>query len=381
VELVSAFEAVALLGVLLWVQARRNSDTALFYALLLAAPVFIAFKNGFVRQDMHIIIFFCFMELALALVLLTVQMDRERAWRVAPLILLSVLIWQDQVFGSSARFTVETASGLSSARAVHAALQPGRLRQRLHAYGLRAFPESERLEPELVQAIGDSPVASLSASFTNLAAAGLRVSLYPVIQRYSAFTPRLDKLNAGWVRDKGPKFLVFDGDSIDERDPWAETPAMWLEIYRWYDARLLGSTDLLFERRAVPRFGRLEPVSHFKAGFPLELRPPASHEPLFWTMSCGYSALGRIEKLLFRVPGTFVSVVERGGHSRRVRVMPEVLVSPVPGNYWPGDLAQFASVFKPDPTPDFAVDKIVFDGFGMSAYSAACEVEFLRTAR
>jgi hypothetical protein len=307
-------------------------------------------------------------------------MDNPGAWPFIPLVLLSVVVWQDQVLGSSPRFVFDTVTGVSSLRAAWGAIRIDSLRQRLSA-SLAAFPESERLEPEIIQAIGDSPVASMSVSFTDVAAAGLRVSLYPVFQRYSAFTPYLDRLNAAWVRDRGPRFLVFGGFAIDQRDAWAETPAMWLEVYRWYDARLLGSQNLLFERRAVPRFAALERISHLKVGFPVELRPPVSQGPVFWTMKCGYSAFGRLEKLLFRIPGIFVSVFERGGNSRRVRVIPEVLVSPVPGNYWPGDLAQFATVFAPDSSPGFAVDRIAFDGFGMSAYSAGCEVDFLRPVR
>jgi hypothetical protein len=379
-ELASAFELVCLFAAILCVQSRRNLDAGRFYALFLAVPMFVAFKNGFVRQDMHILIFFCFMELAFSLVLLTVQVDKESAWRITPLVIISVLVWQNQVLSSSPRDIALTVGGVSSARALAGALRLDRLRQTLRST-LAAFPEPERLEPEILAVIGNSPVASLSPTFTNVAAAGLPISLYPVVQRYSAYTPYLDSLNAAWVRDKGTRFLVFDGSTIDERDAWAETPAMWLEIYRWYDTRLQGSRNLLFERRAAPRFARLEPISRLRVSFPVELRPPASHDGVFWTMKCGYSALGRVEKLLFRIPPIFVTIVERGGNNRRVRIIPELLVSPVAGNYWPGDPAQFAALLEHDSAPVFSVDKIVFGSEGMSAYSAGCDVEFLRLVR
>lgn len=70
---------------------------------------------------------------------------------------------------------------------------------------------------------------------------------------------------------------MFDGKAIDERDAWAETPAMWLEIYRWYDTRFLGTRNLLLVRRAAPRFGALETIGKSKMG--LFRRPvnPAFH--------------------------------------------------------------------------------------------------------
>ncbi|HEY6346657.1 MAG TPA: hypothetical protein VIY49_34635 [Bryobacteraceae bacterium] len=105
----------------------------------------------------------------------------------------------------------------------------------------------------------------------------MHLTLYPTVQRYEAWTPWLDRWNAAWIRDKGPRCLVFDGKAIDERDAWAETPAMWLEIYRWYDTRFLGTRNLLLVRRAAPRFGALETIGKSKMG--LFRRPvnPAFH--------------------------------------------------------------------------------------------------------
>ena len=49
---------------------------------------------------------------------------------------------------------------------------------------------------------------------------------------------------------------------------------MWLEVYRWYDTRLLGPRNLLLERRAEPRFTSLETIGRFRLTFPGELRLP-----------------------------------------------------------------------------------------------------------
>jgi len=95
------------------------------------------------------------------------------------------------------------------------------------------------------------PVASLSIGYNNAVVDDLNLVLYPVLQRYSAYTAYLDSLNADWIRDKGPRFLIFAGISIDGRHPWTETPAMWVELYRWCNTRLLGKHNLLLERRAL----------------------------------------------------------------------------------------------------------------------------------
>jgi hypothetical protein len=380
IELVSALEAAVVLAILLGLQAGTLPQAARFYALLIAIPLFVSFKHGFIRQDNHIVNFFCFVALALALVSLTVNLQSRNARRVASLVILFFVIWQDNVGRYSEMSAVNQATGRDSLWMLWGALRFNRLRQR-QASAISDFPEHSRIEPALIDAIGDSPIASMSFNFTNLAAARLRLALYPVVQRYSAYTPYLDGLNADWIREKRPRFLLFDGEPFDERDPWAETPAMWLEVYRWYNTRLLGPRNLLLERRAEPRFTGLETIARYRIAFPGELRLPVSRDPVFWTMKCDYSVKGRLQKLLFRIPSVFISVHETSGITRTARVIPAVLASPVLGNYLPGALSQFAALFQPGVDPGYSVDRILFQGPGTSSYTSTCEVETLRPAR
>jgi hypothetical protein len=198
--------------------------------------------------------------------------------------------------------------------------------------------------------------------------------LYPVIRRYAAYTPYLDSLNAAWIREHGPEFLVFDGASIDDRDPWAETPAMWLEVYRWYDTRLLGSRNLLLQRRSQPRFKALQEFARLSMTFPGELRLPVSDELAFWTMHCAYNIRGRLENMLLSGPMVFMSVTEQNGAARSKRVVPVMLTSPVPGKYLPGNRAEFADLFRQDAHPSYRVTRISFDTPERGTYHPSCDV-------
>lgn len=375
VEILSAVEAAAVLAIfvgLLWVTAPGK---ARFYVLFLAGPLFVSFKHGFTRQDYHIINFFCFLALALALVSLAVNMWGERFRPLLFLMTLFFVMWQDNVGRYPEVSVASQVTGLGAAKMLWGAARFDRLRKRLDS-SIAAFPEESRIEPELDAIVGDSPVASLSAQFTDLFAGHMLLELYPVVQRYSAYTPYLDGLNAAWIRDKGPRFLVFDGKSIDERDAWAETPATWLEVYRWYGTRLLGSRNLLLERRTQPRFSRLETFHSFRIAMPGELRLPASFDAVFWTMQCDYTTKGKMLKLLFRIPPASMNVHETGGVSRSARIIPGVFTAPVLGNYLPRSLAQFAVLFQPGGAPEQRVDSIQFEAG--SAYASTCAVDLLR---
>ena len=207
----------------------------------------------------------------------------------------------------------------------------------------------------------------------------LNLVLYPVIERYSAYTPYLDKMEADWIREKGPRFLIFDGQAIDGRNAWAETPAMWLEVYRWYNTRLLGVHNLLLERRKEPRFSRFESGGHSRIQFRNDIiQMPPAQQPSFWTMQCALTTTGNVRKELFRVTAVTMTVETSDGRNSVFRVLPEMFTSPTMGNYLPGNLAEFAEVFDADSSPKFSVNRLTFGGPGISSYGPDCDFEVLR---
>ena len=122
---------------------------ARFHALLIAIPLFVSFKHGFVRQDAHIVNFFCFVAVALALASLTVSLHGKTMQRVVFLMILFLVIWQDnvgRVWGMSA---VTEATGVRAVQMLWGALRFDRLKQKLDS-SVEAFPEDLRIEPELV---------------------------------------------------------------------------------------------------------------------------------------------------------------------------------------------------------------------------------------
>lgn len=372
-EFLAAFEALVLLIIALLVVARRDRKLPLFLSLLLVVPLFVSFKHGFVRQDAHIQHYFCFVALALALCALIAPLNRERATVVfAAITVLMVLIWQDNVARTGPGFALMS-TGLKTPLNLWNVLHHGRERALLQS-GQPILPPEQQVEPEIAAIVQHEPIASLSETYTNVYTSHLNLVLYPIIQRYQAATPYLDDLNAAWVRDHGPRFLLFDGKSVDGRHPWVETPAMWLEVYRWYDTRLAGSRNLLLERRANPRFVHLEPVAHFSLLREQELQLPASTQPVYWSMKCSLSAAGNLRALFFRVLEVNMTVQKRD-RSDVFRVALAVADAPSPGQL-PGNLDEFAKFFAANDSY-FGVRKFKFGGPGASAYEPVCPVTFL----
>jgi hypothetical protein len=139
--------------------------------------------------------------------------------------------------------------------------------------------------------------------------------------------------------------------------------------------RLLGSRNLLLERREEPRFRRLKSLGRTTISPAAGIRFPASRTPLFWTMNCPLSARGKIRKLVFRIPKVNAIKTTCAGERISQRVLMDVLSSPVMRNFQPVSLTELATLFEDD-APNCQVDAIRFEG-AVRSYSQTCEVEFL----
>ena len=374
VEFGGVAEVILCIGAFLFVRTRADRRIAWFFVALLTIPLLISVKHGFTRQDTHVINFFCFGGLALGLIALAMPLNGRRA-PIAFLVLLSygLISLEYMIARIGPNDTAGEISGLRGASMALGALRPADVRATLRARS-QSFAAEARVEPPMRALIADSPVASLSVVYSGALLDGLNLKLYPVVQRYSAYTPYLDRLNAAFIRDKGPRFLLFDGLTIDHRHPWTETPAMWLEVYRWYNTRLLGDHSLLLERRTAPRFEQLKVVGHLEMSITSPLDFSASPTAVFWTMRCRMNFQGSLQKMLFRIPEVTMRL---GNQDKPFRIIPEVMDSPMLAEHLPSSLSEFASVLDEVPVPVPNVKRIQFGGPGLTTYGPACQVEFL----
>jgi hypothetical protein len=295
-------------------------------------------------------------------------------------LLCFAILWQDYVARNDLKGAIASISGIRTPLLVWNALHFNHLRRSLDTEGRENYSADARIEPDIKSIVDREPVAFLSNVYSNALIDDINLVLSPVLQRYAVSTPYLDRLNATWIRDKGPRFLIFDGGTIDGRHPWTESPATLAEVYRWYNTRKLGAHNLLLQRRAEPRFSHFEPIGHLTARFGKEVPMPASPDPVFWTMQCSLNKTGKLRALLFRVPEVTMAVNAGDGRTRSFRVLLPMLGVPSPGNYLPSSLAEFAGFFSERENSDSSVVKLEFGGLGEAAYQQYCEMEFLRLA-
>jgi hypothetical protein len=378
-ELAAALLVLVAILLLIWVQG--DSRVARFYLLLLFLPLIFALKHGFVRQPDHITNFFCFAALAIGLISLHANFSGWRTFAVVavviplPIICLPQLVSYKNVLGDMTGLRVIRSMALAFRSAAHGQT-PASERALMGAQAPRPL-----VEPDLRAILSDSPVSVLSLNYSAAYFDNLNLKIYPVVQLYSAWTPFLDQMSAEWIRTKGPRYLLFDGVTIDGRHPWAQTPALWAEVYRDYETLLLTDHNLLLQRRRAPRFTALETVRSFPVSFPGELAPPPAEAAEFWSLSCHMTAAGYLRKLLFRVLPVTMNIEFDDGRQKRFRSIMDVIGSPVLGQGLPSTLPEFAAVFAPDPSPSPRVRKLVFGGPGAASYQSQCVARWIRIAQ
>jgi len=370
--------ALALLFAVFGLLKAANREAAQFFVLILAVPIMFALRHALVRQDSwHVTQFFCFATLALALIALTVPFRRPFVEGLsATVLLLFFYLWWGTV---AARSFPAAASFLSGSKV------PGLIWDSLHYSSLdRSLREAAQrnarefgLEPAIREIVGHEPVGFLSANYDRALGDDLNLSLFPVVQNYSAYTPYLDERNADWVTSRGPRFLVFENLAIDDRHVWTEAPATWAAAYRWYQTRAVGKRHLLLERRDQPRFGHFESIRSSTMQFGESIVVPTSVDPLFWTMHCSLNREGKLRALFLSVPEVTMAVHYENGHKKTFRSLEQE--GPSPGNL-PVNLAQFAHMFDGRPSPDTAVQSLQFGGPGGSSYQQTCLLQFFRMA-
>jgi len=380
-QVYSCIAVLALVSAALMAQYRSAALETRFVCWMLSPILAISVKHGFVRGDgIHTANFFCFAALVLGLVYLSTHLKGKQTAIAVAVAVLFVMIWQPNVVPiMGADPVLLEASGLRPLElAASAAFSTSFVQNKLQASSMAYYKET-RMESELRDMIGNAEVASLSNEYNWAAMDGLRLRLFPIIQRYTAYTPTLDRMNADWVVAHGPRYVLFDGQTIDKRSILAETPATWLEIYRWYDLRLQGARNLLLERRLQPRFSALQSISKIRRSLRDQLPIPEMREPVLLSMKCALSPIGSLRNMLLSVPSVHMNSFEEN-RVYESRILPEVLSVPAIINIEHSNMAEFAGLLQKDISPSRfgRIKRLAFSGPGVGRYQPECEFEFFR---
>lgn len=316
--------------------------------VFIGAPVlFLAFKHGFVRQDIHVLTFFPLVIVFASAVGLYTRDRRELigTWAVAGMALIVWLhvVQTDPEDITFSEWTWNTLTAKDPRKASSFLLDPAareRAERRAHEKSLTNLA-SDSLPSEWLARLKGALVRVAPWELALCRANGL-TCVYPrTLQIYSAYTAGLDRWTAdGYTGAGSPNFLLMSFESIDGRHPWFGAPATWLAILRNYE---LVSTQV--ERNLFLLKQRQHPASDGKITQRTELYQDAQGwytfakpAPLSLVAIDFVPTLReRMKRLLFRGSRVAVEVDLYDGRRTEYRILPDtasagLIVSDLPGS-------------------------------------------------
>ncbi len=296
---------------------------AVFFAVL----SFLVFKHSIVRPDFHLLYFFT--TVPLFLLIFQGSQGKPRAGShlrtLLPLFLaFAITIGLAVPIG---RYVDFLAGPGNTFRLARACVQPGSLAEDLRR-NKAALREARPLPAEMQDLIGDAPVGILPMDIFVAYAHDLNWSPQPTLQTFSAFTARLDELNAGhFSPPDNPEFILWSTQAFDQRYPVFDGPAVFLSLLENYRPVAINSDFLLLQKSSSAKMESIflgETI--LQPGEPLVL-PEVSNDLLLVQLIFDRKPLGKLLSILTKEPMVFIDLDVAAGFTDHYRINPEVLSS------------------------------------------------------
>jgi hypothetical protein len=366
---------LAFLGLCAWLVIRRSPAGSL--ALLFAAPAFLAYKHGFVRQDaLHTAIFFTYLAAVLGLLALAAGSGRGRSAALAGAALAVVLaVPARHRHPDHAGFPWRALAGVAGAAnaAAWATLAPIRREQ-------ASRDLTEVTAPGLRPVTGDD-LGVVPWQLGYCYANGIDCVPNPTLQTFAAYTHGLDRATAlHYAGPSAPGFVLVSDDALADKSVALEAPATWRALVECYrPAAAQPARDLLLARRPGACSRPETPQATATARFGEWVAVPFSQGPVSVAVPLDLGWPGRAVKAIHRLPAVHLELALRSGRTRRIRLAPDTARNGLPLDLAPDGAADLARVFRGELPPDRA-ERIRLSGPGARWYREPLEIAFMATA-
>lgn len=308
-----------------------------------ALCIFVAWKHGYIRADIHVYMFLSVAMASAALILLTDERLRLHAGSSPPARLFSLTVFGIARFllfvvaiglcwaGLRVQFGLSPFTKIRNAGEVIA--QRVRALQDYPAYmaNLNAQLASNRTALALTdfkKIIGNASVSYTGCRPAAMLFTGFNYRSEPMPLSYAAFNKDLLEKNAAFYRDVGrrPDFVVCHIESIDRRLVPLDDSLAKLELLYRYEPIATEKGALLLKR--APRDSHviripMGPASQFRFGEPVPV-PPVEDEMLWVSINVNYTILGKLALLLYKPPNIAIVLSTNETSGRVAKFIPSL---------------------------------------------------------
>jgi hypothetical protein len=315
--------------------AKRDGLNGLIVSIGLAGYLFIAFKAAFVRQDIAIHLHIAMGTLLIVALVIGMQVPIRISAIVGLLVLGGWAVMEGQNGGLTAKSVLvpfETQI-TNIVRGSEARLSG---EHRLDVMFRNANAEIRSSEP-LPHVIGTTEIypSELASIYAN----DLEWSGKPVPQSYSAYTPRLDQINADFLEsNRAPHNLFYStAFTIDNRLPAQQDAGSIKVMLSSYD--VVGRTGPYVQmvRRSQPKDSGEVYLREIGSTINQRIDVPFQSSPVLARIEMRKSIVGVLASIAFRLPPIYIDTIFEDGRIQRNRYIPDMgktgfIVAPFLGN-------------------------------------------------
>ncbi len=356
--------------------------------VVLAWPLFVAWKHSVVRQDGHVIhgMMFGLFVLDIMLVNSVASSRAVRSLGVAAVgVILLTIPWFNPLTGGADPMgrlieRVQRAASLRGLESLLVLRDIAGYRERL----ARVSQESLKavvLSDQVRRRIGNSSIDIYPWEISYAHANKLNWVNRPMPASFNAYTPALDRLNAMFFKsDRKPEYVLWHHDagmnSIDGRYLFFDEPETLRTLLSYYD--FVESTGNVTLMRARSASGLTEPenVGAVTASWGTWLDVPETAGVVLARARVNPSLATRVVRGLFREDAVTLAVRFGSREEMAFRVVPDNMVSGLWLNPFPVTVADFRSLLDGRPTRE--VRAIRFDGGPVSEAWSRVEISWSR---
>jgi hypothetical protein len=345
-------------------------DTAVTY-LLVAAGMFIWYKNGFVRADAHI---FQFFEMAGPLVFflyvftspdLGKKVVAIFCWTLLGIDAISLMIIPGSAFPGEMRTLVNFK--LIATKAGN-----------LGAYftGLRDYDRAKARMDSLTslpnvfkEEVGDHAADIIPIEVSLLYFNGLRYAPRPVAQSYVAYDKYLDDLNYNrYMSPRAPDYVFFTLDNNNDRFEWMDEGRLKLALLANYKPEGMVKDQLLLRKEETPRamIKVKEDTIQTEMGknIPVEKGPGM----LFTRFIIERDWRGKIHSLVYQPPALLMVYTLKDGEVRNFRALKPIIEDGIVLNKYVNSTSEFQLFLLSDGQLNEDVDSVRLEPTAQRGY-------------
>ncbi len=311
----------------------KERTKSLLPVLSIGLLLFLSWKHGFTRADLHVLVFFGFAPIAAIALTVFAKKNYSKILSAIALIIVCLSCFLGVRWMLPDFFSTRYAAVNGSIKRSFSVLSDSSSYETGIRNKFEKMAKDSQL-PVLSSCVNDSTIDVWGNNQGQLLYSKLNYQNRPIFQSYSAYTPKLQKLNAAFfAKDSRPEFVLFNLDTIDNHYPPSDDASAFIEVYHRYSPFLKINESLLMRSREETSY-KLEKIDEKTIAWGEKYLLNNTNEILVLQVHTTTSLAGKVRGFLYKLPLTKVRIFDSKKSNITYNFIPSnwengVLINPV----------------------------------------------------